>query len=328
MGFGMSDKDIDLDRKIKPEIKKLNNGFTCPIMGLGTALINDKEKIQVVYQSIIDGVRLIDTGPPNEEFVGEGIKKALDEHIVKREDLFIVTKLELEEKDNPEEALRKSLDRLKLKYVDLYLDHWPSCININEPDKYKLIPVKETWLKMEHLVDLGLTKSIGVCNYNVENMLNILSIYRIKPVVNEVEFHPYLYQKDLKEFCDKENIILFAYNPLVKGNYCDKDYIYNRNFNLYTEPTIISLYHKYGESKKEDEKPKRLLTKGQIILNWHLCVGVVPIPGTSKPDRMKENLEAKNFTLHNKHIETLCSYEEKQHRFLDGSNIFGINIFA
>ena len=176
MGVGGPNPDIYLDRKISPEMKTLNNGLHCPIMGLGTSLIKDKEHINVVYQSIKDGVRLIDTEPANEEFVGEGIKQALDEHIINRKELFIVTKLELEEKENPEEALRKSLKRLQLDYVDLYLDHWPSCININEPNKYKLIPVKETWEKLEDLVDLKLTKSIGVSNYNVENMFNILSI--------------------------------------------------------------------------------------------------------------------------------------------------------
>ena len=189
--------DIDFDKIIKPEMKTLNNRLKCPIMGLGTALIKDEEHIDVVYQSIKDGVRLIDTGPPNEEFVGKGIKRVLDEGKIKRKELFIVTKLELEEKENPKEALRKSLKRLQLDYVDLYLDHWPSCININEPNK-KPIPVNVTWQKMENLVDLGLTKSIGISNYNVENMINILSICKIKPVVNEVEFNPYFYQKDLK----------------------------------------------------------------------------------------------------------------------------------
>ena len=98
--------------------------------------------------------------------------------MVKRNDLFIVTKLELDEKEKPDNALRKSLKRLKLDYVDLYLDHWPSCISMNDPNKYK-ISVKDTWQKMEELVSLGLTKSIGVSNYNVENLFNILSICKI-----------------------------------------------------------------------------------------------------------------------------------------------------
>ena len=321
MGCGFSKpskEDIDFNKKIKPEMKTLNNGLKCPIIGLGTALIKDKEHIDVVYQSIKNGVRLIDTEPANEEFVGEGIKRVLDEGQIRREELFIVTKLELEEKENPEEALRKSLERLQLNNVDLYLDHWPSCIDIKEPNK-KPIPVKDTWQKMENLVDLGLTKSIGLSNYNVENMLNVLSICRIKPVVNEVEFHPYLYQKDLKEFCDKENIILFAYNPLVRGKYCDREFIRLRCLDPFRDGPITRLFDKYQNKK---------ITRGQIILNWHLCLGVVPIPGTSRPERMKENLGAKNFVINRINVENIGSNEERQHRFCDGFKIFGIDIFA
>ena len=128
--------------------KKLNNGLKCPLIGLGTSLIKSEEDVIVVYQSIKDGVRLIDTEQSNEEFVGKGIERAINDGIVKRNDLFIVTKLELDEKEKPDNALRKSLKRLKLDYVDLYLDHWPSCISMNDPNKYK-ISVKDTWQKME-----------------------------------------------------------------------------------------------------------------------------------------------------------------------------------
>ena len=300
--------------------KTLDKDLKCPIIGLGTILIKDKADIDVVYQSIKDGVRLIDTEPAYEEFVGEGIKKALDEGKVRRDDLFIVTKLELEEKDDPEKALRESLKRLKLDYVDLYLDHWPSCMNVNEPNKYKLIPVRDTWQKMENLVKLGITKSIGVCNYNVENLFNVLSICEIKPVVNEVEFHPYLYQKDLKEFCDKEGIAIFAYNPLANGELYEEGYKYQVHLDIFREAPLIRLYNEYHETNR--------ITKDQIILNWHMCVGVVPLPEISKPDKMKENLQATRFTMNNKDIETFNSFEERKHRFCDGSKIFGIDIFA
>ena len=312
MGSSKSIPEIAKDKNRK-NFKILNNGIKCPIIGLGTALIKSEKDVDVVYQSIIDGVRLIDTERSNEEFVGKGIEKALnDEKInIKREDLFIVTKLELDEKEDPEKALRQSLNRLKLGYVDLYLDHWPSCICINDPKKYRLIPVKETWEKMETLVDLGLTKSIGVSNYNVENMFNILSNYRIKPVVNEVEFNPYLYQKDLKEFCDKEKIVLFAYNPLAKGQYVDREDAFKRNLDLFREGIINHLRNKYPN-----------YSKGQIILSWHISLDVVPLPGTSRPDRMKENLESTKISINKDFIEIIGSNEDKQFRFNDGSKIF------
>ena len=317
MGSASPEPKISFNKKIEAQYRLLYNGKKCPIMGLGTALVKEEKDIEIVYQSIIDGVRLIDTGPPNEEFVGKGIQKAIREGKVKREELFIVTKLELEEKENPESALRKSLKNLQLDYVDLYLDHWPSCICVNNRNKYKLIPVKDTWKKMESLVDLGLTRSIGLSNYNAENIFNVLSICRINPAVNEVEFHPYLYQKDLKDICDKEKILIFAYNPLAKGEYVDRKDASDKNVNLFNDSIICKL---------KDENPP--LNKGQIILNWHLRLGVVPIPGTSKTDRMKTNLQANSFRLSDNVVELMGRDEFNQHRFNDGSDIFGINIFA
>ena len=317
MGIGSSKKippsvKFDIIKKGENNRKylELNNKekTKCPLIGLGTGEITDDN---VVYQSIVDGVRLIDTEPSKKEIVGQGIKRALDEKKVKREELFIVTKLELEEKENPEEALRKSLKRLQLDYVDLYLDHWPSCISINNKKQYKLIPVRDTWKEMEKLYEMKLTKAIGISNYNVGNIFNILSICKYKPAVNEVEFHPFLYQKDLKDFCDKEQIVLFAYYPLAKGHYADE------HFNLFKEKIV-----------KKAKNENNVLTEGQIILNWHISQGVVPIPGTSKPNRMKDNLGALKYEMKPEYIELLGRDEENQKRFNDGSEIFGINIFA
>ena len=216
--------------------------FNCPKIGLGTC--NLKEIEQVVYQSIKDGVRLIDTASKyeNEEQVGKGIKKAIDEGILKREDLFIVTKCWIDEKKDPENALKNSLQKLQLDYVDLYLDHWPSGKYYGKEDekKFEFVSMREMWPKMEQLVEKGMTKFIGVSNYNVQNLLILLSKCKIKPSVNEVEFQPYLYQKELLYFCDKENIKIFSYNPLVKGNYCKKyeKEIKEKNLDLINENII------------------------------------------------------------------------------------------
>ena len=168
---------------------KLSNGIECPTMGLGAMLAKGED---LTYQAIKDGTRLIDTASAykNEDLVGKGIKKAIDEGIVKREDLFIITKLNIdEEKNDPETALNNSLKRLQLTYVDLYLDHWP-LVNMTK-DGVKTIPLKETWKKMEKLVESGKTKMIGCSNYNVQSLLTILSFCKIRPCFNEVEFHPF-----------------------------------------------------------------------------------------------------------------------------------------
>lgn len=298
-----------------------SNEIKIPNIGIGTANMQNVE--EVVYQAIKDGVRLIDTASmyKNEEQVGNAINKAINEGIVKREDLYVVTKFWLDEKEDPEKALRASLDRLKLNYVDLFLDHWPTGKCYNGQYNFKLICVKEYWPKMEKCVDDGLTKAIGVSNYNVQNLLIVLSVARIKPLVNEVEFHPYLYQKDLLEFCNLEKIKILAYNPLVKGLYCKERHgkeMEEKKLDLLNEPEVKSLAEKHGK------------TPGQIVLNWEIQKGVIPIPGTSKPERMKENLEATNFQLDQSDCETLEHYAEhdKEFRFADSDKIYGIDIFA
>ena len=298
-----------------------SNEIKIPNIGIGTANMQNVE--EVVYQAIKDGVRLIDTASmyKNEEQVGNAINKAINEGIVKREDLYVVTKFWLDEKEDPEKALRASLDRLKLNYVDLFLDHWPTGKCYNGQYNFKLICVKEYWPKMEKCVDDGLTKAIGVSNYNVQNLLIVLSVARIKPLVNEVEFHPYLYQKDLLEFCNLEKIKILAYNPLVKGVYCKERHgkeMEEKKLDLLNEPEVKSLAEKHGK------------TPGQIVLNWEIQKGVIPIPGTSKPERMKENLEATKFQLDQSDCETLEHYAEhdKEFRFADSDKIYGIDIFA
>ena len=182
------------------------------------------------------------------------------------------------------------------------------------------ISIYEFWPKMEALVDKGLAKAIGVSNYNIQALSNLLSFCRIKPVVNEVEFHPYYYQKDLKDFCDKENIVIIAYTPLVHGivtRVFFEEHI--GEFDVFEEKIFKELAEKYNKNV------------GQIILSWLHHVGVVPIPATSKKkDRIKQNIEGLNFKMKKNDYDRISQFCEncRQKKFVVGNKYFGINNFG
>ena len=308
--------------------KKLNNGLNIPLMGLGTSRIVPAEDI--VYYSIKDGTRLIDTAfnYKNEDKVGLGIAKAIKEGIVKREDLFIIGKIWINQRDDPEKALKGTLKNLKLEYIDMYMDHWPTGKNYDpkKPDeKFEMEPINTFWPKMEKLVEDGLTKSIGVSNYNVQALCNLISICKIKPVANEIEFHPYFYQKDLKDFCDKVNIAVISYYPFPRGKGA-RDYIeeHNGEMNILKEPIIIELAKKYSKINNMD------INEGMIILNWHIQLGNIPIPGTCSINRMKSNLKALEFKMEEEDIKKLCSFERQisMRKFCECKRFFAINILG
>ena len=305
-----------LEKKPLKKTRTLNNGLEMPLIGLGSSRISNI--VDVVYNSIKDGLRLIDTAFKygNEAEIGKGLKKALDDNLCKREDLFIIGKIWIDDRRDPEAAIKRTLEKLQLDYLDLYLDHWPSGNNYANPDAPKQVPIFEFWPKMEALVDKGLTKSIGCSNYNVQSLLNLLSFCRIKPVADEVEYHPYYYQKALKDFCDKENIALIAYYPLAKGNGA-KNYIkeHNGEMDIFKERVVEDLVEKYNK------------TPGQIILNWHAVQGVIAIPGTSNPNRFKENLAALDFQIDEDEVENLGKFGKKM-KFCGCRRFFGYNIMA
>ena len=310
---------IPLENKkhVLPEYRKLNNGIDIPYIGLGTSRIQNI--IDVIYGSIKDGVRLIDTAflYGNEEEIGKGLKKAIDDGLCKREDLFVIGKIWTVHRNDPEKAIKDTLQKLNLTYLDLYLDHWPSSNDYSNPEDIKQqVPVFDFWPKMEALVEKGLTRSIGVSNYNVQSLLNLLSFCKIKPVANEVEFHPYFYQENLRNFCDKEDIALIAYYPLAKGN---GSKVYNQQHNdemdSFKEECVVNLVNKYNK------------TPGQIILNWEVAQGIITIPGTSNPKRMEENLGALDFKMSEEDIKSLNIFGKKM-KFCGCRRFFGMNIMA
>ncbi|MEC1614496.1 glyoxal/methylglyoxal reductase [Bacillus mojavensis] len=241
---------------------KLHNGVEMPWFGLGVFKVeNGSEATESVKAAIKNGYRSIDTAAvyKNEEGVGIGIK----ESGVAREELFITSKVWNEDQgyDTTLAAFEKSLERLQLDYLDLYLIHWPG------KDKYK-----DTWRALEKLYKDGKIRAIGVSNFQVHHLEELLKGAEIKPMVNQVEFHPRLTQKELRDYCKKQGIQLEAWSPLMQGQLLDND-------------VLTQIAEKYNKSV------------AQVILRWDLQHEVVTIPKSIKEHRIIENADIFDFEL-------------------------------
>ncbi|XP_011295548.1 1,5-anhydro-D-fructose reductase isoform X1 [Musca domestica] len=278
---------------LAPKVK-LNNGYEMPVLGLGTYESKNNEGEIAVKHAIDVGYRHIDTAYfyQNEAEIGKAIKDKIAEGVVKREDIFLVTKLWNihHEPDRVEGACRKQLELLGLDYIDLYLMHLPvgykyvneeTLLPKNDDGVLQLSDVDylDTYKAMEKLVKLGLVRSIGVSNFNSEQLQRILDNCEIKPVTNQVECSPALNQRKLTQFCKERNITLTAYSPLGRPKPDEKKPEF-----YYSEKTK-ALADKYKK------------TPAQIILRYLVDIGVIPIPKSSNPKRIEENFNIFDFQL-------------------------------
>ena len=250
----------------------LNNGLQCPVIGIGTFMLAPADAQNSVREALKMGYSLVDTANAyvNERAVGRGIR----ESGVKREDVFLSTKLWPSEYENPN-AVDETLERLGVDYVDLLYIHQPA----------------GNWLagyrQLEKAYKEGKVKSIGISNFEGEYIAELETQWEIAPQFIQVEAHPYFTQKELRETLDKYGIKLMSWYPLGHG---DKS--------LLEEPVFAQLGKKYGKSP------------AQIILRWHTQMGFVVIPGSKNVDHIKDNLDIMDFKLTDEEMEQIAQLDK------------------
>ena len=256
----------------------LNDGHKMPVLGLGVwQAASGKETRTAVATALQVGYRLIDTAKmyANERDVGAAVRQSG----IPRDEIFVTTKL-WNSDHGYESALRafeRSRRELALDYIDLYLIHWP-------------VPGlrDESWKAFAKLHEEGLARSIGVSNYTIRHLEEMLPSASVAPSVNQVEFHPFLYQKELLEFCREQQIQPEAYSPLARGR-------------RLTHRVIIEIAAKYNR------------TPAQILIRWSLQHGLVVIPKSVRPDRIRENAAVFDFDLKRDDMDRLDSLDERAH---------------
>lgn len=254
------------------EFATLNNGLKMPMLGIGTFMLTPDEAEASVLAALEDGYRLIDTANAyvNEKAVGRAMKKSG----LKREEIFLETKLwpSFYEDDN---AVDKTLERLGTEYIDLLLIHQPAG---NYVAGYR---------QMEKAYKEGKVKSIGLSNFNQEQIEEILDLCEVKPAVLQTEVHPYFQEQELKSFLSQEGMVIQAWYPLGHG---DKA--------LLEEPLFTELGKKYGK------------TNAQIILRWHIQDGNIVIPGSKNPAHIKDNFDLFDFSLTEEEMEKIAALDK------------------
>eukprot|EP01111_Echinosteliopsis_oligospora_P000716 TRINITY_DN1084_c0_g1_i2.p1 TRINITY_DN1084_c0_g1~~TRINITY_DN1084_c0_g1_i2.p1 ORF type:complete len:307 (+),score=89.07 TRINITY_DN1084_c0_g1_i2:41-961(+) len=260
---------------------KLNTGALIPAIGLGTWQSPQGEVKRAVSHALQVGYRHIDCAwvYGNEDEVGQGLKEAFAAG-VKREDVFITTKLWCTYHSRAEENLEKSLKSLGVDYVDLYLMHWPCPMNPHGNDpKFPKLPDGtrdldkswthiQTWLGLEKLLQTGKVKAIGVSNYSVKFLEELLQHATITPAVNQIENHPYLPQQEIVDFCKNKGIHISAYSPLG-----------STGSPLFKDDVIQSIASKHSVSV------------GTILLSYHVARGSSVLPKSVTPSRIEENFK-------------------------------------
>ena len=261
----------------------------------------------VKYAILEAGYRHIDCAYAylNEEEVGRALDEVITSGAVKREDLFITSKLwnTFHTPALVRPVLQEQLAKLKLDYLDLYLVHWP--VGFKEggdvfPGATSDVDYVDTWKAMEEVQLAGLTRTIGVSNFNSQQIDRILAVAKVKPVCNQVESHPYLVQDKLIRFCQEKGITVVAYSPLGSP---DRPWAKPDEPSLLEDPKIVQIANKYGKEA------------AQILIKFQAQRGIVVIPKSVTPARIKSNIQIFDFELTDEELQTIASFD-RNYRFV------------
>ncbi|XP_067877888.1 glyoxal reductase [Heterodontus francisci] len=266
------------------EMVRLNNGVEMPQVGLGTFKVRGYETVyQMLDAALGHGYCSFDTASvyQNEADIGRALKDLLPKHGLSRQDIFITSKLAPKDHGAEAEAgCRQSLEALDCEYLDLYLVHWPGKQGWKSEDPCNADWRQQSWEAMENLYRNGRFRAIGVSNYTVGHLQELLAKCQVKPAVLQVEYHPHLVQSELLAFCSESGIHLQAYSSLGTG--C-----------LVTEPKIKDLASSYGK------------TPAQVLLRWALQQGIGVIPKSTNPERIAQNIRLFDFRLAEEDVELM-----------------------
>lgn len=258
---------------------ELYNGVQMPLEGFGVFQVPDaKEAEEVTYNAIKVGYRMVDTAAAymNEEAVGKGIQRAIDEGIVTREELFVVTKLwvqDMKDEESAQKAIETSLEKLGLDYLDLYLMH------------QAMGDYFAAWRAVEKAYQEKKLRAIGVANFFPNILANFIGTVSIKPMVNQVELHPWFAQEEAVQFMKDNQIIPMAWAPLAEGKH-----------GIFTNEVLTGIGNKYGKSA------------AQVALRWNLQRDVIIIPKSVHVERMEQNLDVWDFELTEEEMKQISSF--------------------
>ncbi|MBT8255089.1 MAG: aldo/keto reductase [Bacteroidia bacterium] len=295
---------------------QFENKDTMQSIGLGTWKATGDEVKFAIKEAIHAGMRHIDTAMiyGNETEIGEALAELVEQGIVKREDVFITSKLwnDAHRPDTVIPALQESLRKLQLDYLDLYLIHWPVATHPgilfpSKPSDYlslEEVPIIDTWREMEKAKKQGLVHHIGVSNFSKKKLQDLVVKATLKPEMNQVEMHPLLQQQDLVDYCEREGIMITAYSPLGSGDRTSEMKAPN-------EPNLMQI----EEIKAIAQKHKA--TPAQVLINWHTHRNMAVIPKSTSRDHIIANYQAAEIPLDQEDLNTIAKLD-RNYRFIDG----------